>query len=597
MSTAFVIDGKINLNTSEVVSGLESVDKKVKSTSEQIDKNKQSTDEASKSTSNWTTKIASIGEGMASFGKKMTVGFTTPVMGIAALCTKAYSSLEQTQRRTKTIYGEMAEDVQAWALENERYFGLGAGTIENYAGQIGDLVQGLGMGKEESYAMAKGATELGVQLANWSGYNTEEVINDINKALTGSYEGMQKYGVKLNETALDQIAMNLGLGETYSELDNVGKAMVINQGIMDASSNAIDYWNEGNRSTSFYLTEVKEQIGNVSESIGQVLLPPVLEVIKSLGDVATKVAAWCSENPKLVETITKIVLAIAIAMPVIMTVGSVFSGITKTVNNVKNAMALLNPTVLIVVAVIAALIAIGVLLYQNWDTIKEKCEQFKGFILEKWQGIKDFFDGFKDWIGNVFATDWSEKFGFMGDVINGFLTNIQGYIEGVKRTFGGIIDFIKGVFTGDWELAWNGVKNIFGGIMDGLGSVIKAPLNAVISIINGCVSQINKLGIDIPDWVPGLGGKKFGINIPKIKYLYEGGIFTKPTVMGGGYGVGDAYKGKGNQAEAVVPIEKLKDMIRDVLQVEINFNVDGREFVREVVAPHQKEMQNYCIGR
>ena len=64
--------------------------------------------------------------------------------------------------------------------------------------------------------------------------------------------------------------------------------------------------------------------------------------------------------------------------------------------------------------------------------------------------------------------------------------------------------------------------DIFGGIFDTLAALIKAPINAVIGIINGAISGINKLGIDVPDWVPVIGGQKFGINIPPIPMLYKG---------------------------------------------------------------------------
>ncbi|WP_346893505.1 hypothetical protein [Clostridium sp. UBA871] len=122
---------------------------------------------------------------------------------------------------------------------------------------------------------------------------------------------------------------------------------------------------------------------------------------------------------------------------------------------------------------------------------------------------------------------------------------IGSLIGDLKRIFGGIIDFITGVFTGNWAKAWRGVTDIFGGIMGGLGKILKYPLNAVISLINGAIGGINSLSIDIPDWVPKYGGSHFGLSIPKIPYLAKGGILDSPTLAM----VGEAGK------EAVVPLE------------------------------------------
>ncbi len=98
--------------------------------------------------------------------------------------------------------------------------------------------------------------------------------------------------------------------------------------------------------------------------------------------------------------------------------------------------------------------------------------------------------------------------------------NITSIISGVITVFDGIIQFITGVFTGNWQQAWEGVKSIFGGIFDTLAALCKTPINAVIGIVNGAISGLNKLGLTIPDWVPIIGGK--AINIPTIPMLYKG---------------------------------------------------------------------------
>ena len=81
--------------------------------------------------------------------------------------------------------------------------------------------------------------------------------------------------------------------------------------------------------------------------------------------------------------------------------------------------------------------------------------------------------------------------------------------------------------------------------MSGLGSVIKAPLNSVIGLINMAIDGLNKISFTTPDWIPGIGGKHFGVNIAKMPYLAKGGIVDKPT---------QAVIGEAG-TEAVVPLE------------------------------------------
>lgn len=95
--------------------------------------------------------------------------------------------------------------------------------------------------------------------------------------------------------------------------------------------------------------------------------------------------------------------------------------------------------------------------------------------------------------------------------------NLEEFAVNLKENIlGGILDFITGVFTGDWEKAWEGVKKIFKGIWNGIVMVLESAINLIIKGINWLIDKLNKIHFDIPDWVPIIGGKSFGINIPLV---------------------------------------------------------------------------------
>lgn len=106
----------------------------------------------------------------------------------------------------------------------------------------------------------------------------------------------------------------------------------------------------------------------------------------------------------------------------------------------------------------------------------------------------------------------------VGSVISSFGNTFSDVFSGITKVCGGVLDFISGTFTGNWKKAWTGVKSIFSGIFSTFGAIARAPINAVISAVNGAIEGFNK--IKIPDWVPGVGGK--GINIPTIPQLAKG---------------------------------------------------------------------------
>ena len=116
--------------------------------------------------------------------------------------------------------------------------------------------------------------------------------------------------------------------------------------------------------------------------------------------------------------------------------------------------------------------------------------------------------------------------------ISALAQGIGPILEGIKTVFDGLIAFITGVFTGNWSQAWEGVKQIFGGAFGALVGLLKTPVNAVIALINKAISGINGLGLDIPDWVPIIGGKSFHISIPEIPMLAKGGFTDGVSIAG-----------------------------------------------------------------
>ena len=310
------------------------------------------------------------------------------------------------------------------------------------------------------------------------------------------------------------------------------------------------------------------------------VLKSVIPIISKVFDYVKKGINWLIDDSQILMPILSGVLGGILAFKAVNSVVSTFNSVKKAITGIKTAMVAVkafmvaNPVGLIIAGVVAVSVAL-VMLYK-------KCEPFRNFIngigagikkgflavIEWFKGIPSFFgnlfskmgEGIKNgfnavinWFKNLpstitnifnnvkisifkFIADISTRFPFVGQIIGNVFSGIRTYIESVKAVFQNIIDFVKNVFTGNWAGAWESVKNIFGNAFNALKGLAKAPLNAVISLINSAIGGLNKLHISIPDWVPGLGGKEFGINIPKIPMLATGGIATQPSICGeGGY--------------------------------------------------------------
>ena len=217
-------------------------------------------------------------------------------------------------------------------------------------------------------------------------------------------------------------------------------------------------------------------------------------------------------------------------------------------------------------------------------TIVKYWEQIKSFLQ---QGI-DWLKGKSEWIHEMFGDGIGDLYDFIVDILQDTLNMFDGLFSGIKQIFDGIIKIIKGVFTGDWKQAWEGLKQVVAGVFNSLWSIVKYPLNMIISGLNTLIRGANRIKFDVPSWVPGIGGKQFGFNIPQIPKLAKGTILNSP-----GYGVpvagGRALAGESGR-EAYVPLtdtqllEELGSTIGRYITINANItnSMNGRVISRQL---------------
>ena len=316
-----------------------------------------------------------------------------------------------------------------------------------------------------------------------------------------------------------------------------------------------------------FLTELGTNILPYVRELAEAALPVVQEGLGKIGDYMTgtiipaaeKAVKWVSENKDMILALAAGILTTVAAYKaykLAVTAYNAVMGVYKVVTEASatgtftlaGAMTALNLPVLAVVAAIAAVVAIGVLLYKNWDAVIAKAAELGAQIAQVFGNIKNWVT---TTISNLVAA-FQANFPMLSAFITGWWQSIQAAVENVKDIFTNIIEFVKNVFTGNWEGAWDNIVNIFGNLFGMIVNLAKAPINGVISAINWVLEKINSISVTIPDWVPLVGGQTLGFNIPTIPALAAGGIATAPTL---------AMIGEGGEPEAVMPLSKLAALL------------------------------------
>lgn len=303
----------------------------------------------------------------------------------------------------------------------------------------------------------------------------------------------------INTAPGDVNALNEALGQN-------GTAMEMQAAMMSGFAGSIE--------------QLKSGLDVLLTSLGEALAPVIQKVVAGLQVLVD----WFNNlSPKMQTVIATVGLIVAALGPVLVILGTLISSIGSVISVIGVVAPLIGALagpIGIAIAAIAALIAIGVLLYKNWDTIKAKAIEIKNNVVATWNGLK----------ASVIAA------------VNTLKASLSAAWNSIKATA---------------SAAWNAVKTAITTPIQTAVSLVKAGIDKLKSIING--AKFSLPHIKLPHF--SVSGK-LSLNppsVPKVSVSWykTGGIFDSPSLIG----IGEAGP------EAVVPLDKLWDKLDKIAEV------------------------------
>lgn len=254
------------------------------------------------------------------------------------------------------------------------------------------------------------------------------------------------------------------------------------------------------------------------------IIQPIINVLPDI--IMSIVNALLNNLPALINGVVQLVIGI------VNSVGLIIEKLIPMIPDIIQAIvkALIESIPVILSAILEINIAI---LGYMWSFV----EGIWNLLVEGWNNITEFIEAIPLWIYNciIAIPNW-----FKEKIINPISNLFSNLANGVKSIWQGIKDFFKGIING----IIGGINGMIRGVCNGINFVIRA---------------MNKVSFDIPEWVPVVGGKKFGFDLgeitaPQIPLLEKGAVLEK------------GQKGfiEGNGAEAVVPLENNRKWISAV---------------------------------
>lgn len=457
-------------------------------------------DQAEKKTQTWSTnvskKLKEVGGNITSLGQQATGYLTLPLVAAGIAAVNYASDLEETKSKVNVVFGDMSEDILSWSKNSATAMGQSQNQALSAASTYGNLFITLGMGKKPAADMSMSLVQLASDLASFNNANPEEVLTALQSGLIGQSEPMRKFGVNLSEAAVALKAVEMGLVETNVDMVKANGLLLDLEKAQKEYNIAVAWYGEESyqaRSASQTMAEIQQRLDetmagsteNMSEAakvqaryalimeqtttaqgdfirtadglanqqrilkaqfvdsataLGYQLLPYALQFVNLLRNLVDRFQALTPEQQKWVIGFLAIV---AVAGPLLVVLGSLITAVGAIVGVIG---AITTP-ILIVIAVIAALIAIGVLLYQAWTN---------------------------NWLGIQQVVDW-------------VLTYIRTIVAAWQAAFSGDWYQFGQLLRQAWDMVWNLIANA----ASNAGSTIKNALSTAMTNAIAALKNFN----------------------------------------------------------------------------------------------------------
>jgi hypothetical protein len=427
------------------------------------------------------------------------------------------------------------KDFSTFLNTTSTQLGLSKTNASAFGAQLAGIGYGAGIGGKELEKFTEKSLGLAVDLRSKFGGSLEEALTAVKSALTGELTPLKKYGVALSDATMKQYGLQKGLIKTTKgALTPQQKTLIAYEMLLDSKVNgSVGNFADTTGSAANQLQILNAQIDDAKTTLGNAFLPGLTTVVTFIN---TEVLPALKGLPDPIKAFIGVAVGLGVVAAPVIIAAAAFGALGISLGTVAAAVWAIAAPVLLVIAVIAALVAVGVLLYQNWDTIKE-------YASKLWNGIKEFFSPIATFIKDVFTAAWEGikpwlqlVVGIVAIIISLFLTPFVKLFQGLAGIVKKAFELAAGPFT--WFLGK--LKEFIGYVGKQWGGFIKGFVGIGASIVKGLWSGISSLGTWLRDkffkffgdLIPGWVKKMLGIKSPSKVFVEFGQQIVKGLAIG-----------------------------------------------------------------
>ena len=406
-------------------------------------------------------KLKKVGEKMSKIGKSMTTYLTLPLAAIAGASIKMASDFEESLNKVDVAFKNSSKEVRKFAETTLDTFGIAEGTALDMAALFGDMATSMGVPTDKAADLSTAMVGLAGDLSSFKNINIKEVTTALNGVFTGETESLKRLGIVMTQTNLKQFALSQGMSANIESMTQAQKVQLRYAYILEKTKNAQGDFARTSDGSANQMRIFSESVKELSVAFGEILLPYFTKAITYVNKV---VKAFVNLSPATKKIIVVVAGLVAVIGPLLIALGFLSTTIIPAL--ITGFTILLGPIGLIS----AAIVALGILVYKNFDAIIVKISEFYNSFVDVYNQ-STLLRGAIASIGLQFKTLFTvAKFAFksMWAYIKGIGTNIVDLFNNIGKVIAGALTFDLDKL----KEGLSGVKNTISGTFTQIGTEV-----------------------------------------------------------------------------------------------------------------------------
>ena len=490
----------------------------------------------------------------------------------------AASDLEESLNAVNVSFGDVSGEIITLGETAANRLGLSQGAFNSIATQFSGFATAIGGEGQGVVDFIDTLSTRGADFASVFNLDVDEALQLFQSGLAGETEPLRRFGIDLSAATVEAHAYATGIAEAGEPLTEAQKQQARYSALLEQTdkvqgdfTNTQDGLANAQRTLAANFEDVQAQVGGPLLGAFANLTTELLPVIETMGPILTQtmeelapvITDLAGQIPTLLEAFLPLLPIIgelaglfldmvAELLPVFVTL---FEALLPIIVNllplfiefVQDAMAVVVPLFLTLVEALIPIVEALLPVFLEIITLllpvfMDLVEAFLPLI----DRLLPLFIEFIEFLTPILVTV-SE---IIGEILVGALGFFIDAIGFTMEALGSLKDFFVATFEA--------IKSFFQTIINSLIAGFEGFVNGAVKGINRVIDAINSLSFEVPDWVPAIGGERFGFNLSRLSEislprvaLAEGGVVTRPT---------NALIGEAGP-EMVIPLDRFESLL------------------------------------